>query len=372
MPPARALVCVLLISLLATCVSPQSWEATRLLRDIQAKGGPSELKRTTAQPRREAIAVQGPGRRTTADLYHPGGEARGRIILVHGFTPHGKNDARLVALAESLARVGFLVMTPDLPGSKATRISEADAQRLADALVHLAERDEPGVPKTRPGLFAISYAVGLAVQASAEPRARERLGVLVSLGGFYDTRAVIRFITTGRHRDPLSGAQLDAAPRPASKWLFLAGNAAALKDARDRRLLTRIAWRKLEDPGSRIDDLTAGLSAEGGRVLELIVNDDPVRVDGLIARLPERMRAQMQRLSPSAYDLSHLAGRLILIHGREDRMIPYTQSVAFARAVEQSELFLIPDFSHIDPAGVSLAGRLALIDAAQAVLERRR
>jgi hypothetical protein len=52
-------------------------------------------------------------------------------------------------------------------------------------------------------------------------------------------------------------------------------------------------------------------------------------------------------------------------------MIPYTESVALAAAVPGSQLFLIDGFSHIDSDGVGITGQLQLIDAMQALLERR-
>jgi len=41
---------------------------------------------------------------------------------------------------------------------------------------------------------------------------------------------------------------------------------------------------------------------------------------------------------------------VILLHGRSDNIIPYTESVALARALPpaQVELFLIEGFAHVD------------------------
>jgi hypothetical protein len=45
--------------------------------------------------------------------------------------------------------------------------------------------------------------------------------------------------------------------------------------------------------------------------------------------------------------------------------------MALASAVPGSQLFLIDGFSHIDSDGVGITGQLQLIDAMQALLERR-
>ena len=117
--------------------------------------------------------------------------------------------------------------------------------------------------------------------------------------------------------------------------------------------------------------LARELGPEGRALLALIVNEDPARVPALIAALPEAVQQRIERLSPGHYDLAPLSGKLILVHGRLDPLIPYSESLALARAVPGSEVFLIDDFSHITPRGVTWAGKLQLIDAIQAVLARR-
>jgi len=77
------------------------------------------------------------------------------------------------------------------------------------------------------------------------------------------------------------------------------------------------------------------------------------------------------RFALKGRDLSHLKGRLILIHGSEDTMIPHSESVALANAVPDTELYVIDGFSHIDPTHTPILGQLQLIDAVQAILRRR-
>ena len=83
------------------------------------------------------------------------------------------------------------------------------------------------------------------------------------------------------------------------------------------------------------------------------------------------MRADIQALSLKGRDLSPLAGKLILIHGRADRMIPYTESMALAAAVDGSQLFLVDGFSHVDPDGIPLSGQRMLARAMRTLLARR-
>ena len=268
----------------------------------------------------------------------------GGLVLVPGFTSDGKDDSRLVNLAFSLSRARFLVLVPDLSGPREMRVRLEDSRGIADAALHFAQMDllkgHQGV-----GVVAISYAAGLAILATMESGGRAPIRFLVSIGGYYDTAALATFVTTGRFRQSPGARWQSRDPHPAAKWFFLAGNIDLLLDAGDRRALLAIAERRMDDVNAPIGDLATRLGADGRSMLELLENTDPDRVEALLRELPDSIQTHLQRLSLRNHDLSHLAGRLLLVHGREDSMIPYTESQALASAVPGSQLFLIDGFS---------------------------
>jgi len=367
--PARFFA-VLLLTLLGGCVSPESWEATRLLQDIDAAGGPSELKKTTPAPTRTTLRYTVEGRAGLADLYDPRQPLGGALVLVPGFTEAGKDDRRVVELARSLARARFAVLVPEVPGSRARRVRLEDRRNIADALVFL-RRQRPGIARQGVGVVAVSYAVGLAVLAAQDVEPDAAPDFLVGIGGYYDTAAVVTFATTGRYRLP--GARLWSRGNPleSAKWIFLASNAAVLENPQDRIRLEKLGEDCFRGCDPDATALADDLSAEGRALLALIVNRNPDRVAGLLTALPKSVAARLEALSLSRRDLAFLEDRLILVHGRLDPLIPFSESLTLARAVPGTETFIIDGFSHITPRGVGWAGQLQLVDAIQAVLRRR-
>jgi pimeloyl-ACP methyl ester carboxylesterase len=371
----RATALLLVVLVLGGCVSAESWEATRLLEDIDAGAGPSALKESTPRASRTTEHYEIDGRRGRADLYEPHQSYGGAMVLVPGFTEWGKDDPRVVALARSLARARFLVLVPEVAGSRQLRVRLEDSRAIADAVIQL-RRLRPRAVQHGLGVVAVSYAVGLAILA-ADPAEPETIpDFLIGIGGYFDSTAVITFATTGKFRLPGSAQWRSGEVLPAARWAFLAGSLDLIDAEADRQRLkdlSDVCWRgcdlAAETGGS--DPLAGRLGQQGRALLALIINEDPARVPELLAALPEAMRARLDRMSPSRQDLAHLAGRLILVHGRLDPLIPYSESLALARAVPGSEVFPIDGFSHITPRGVDWAGQLQLIDAIQAVLRRR-
>jgi hypothetical protein len=186
---------------LAGCVSPRGQEAGELLLDIAAGGGPSRLKETTPEPSRLTIRYRRSGSAATADLYQGSAPPQGGVVVVPGLTPDGKDDPRLVAFATSLARARFLVLVPDIPNTRALKVSAADSVSIGDAIEELAQRSATGAER-RVGLVAISYAVGPALLAASRAPAITHVRFIVAIGGYYDIEAAIAFVTTGYYRAP--------------------------------------------------------------------------------------------------------------------------------------------------------------------------
>ena len=354
--PLRALLFLL-------CAPKRMLESTRILRGIQAGDG--------AHPRvqRTTLAYRSRGRSRSGDLYRAD-DPRAGLVLVPGVTLLGKEDPRLIAFAQALARAHFEVLVPDLPGLKNLRVCADDAGTIADALSALSlHRAAQG--NTTVGLIAICYSTGPAMIALLDERIRGVAQFMLAIGGYYDIEAVIGFITTGRYRNPVDGTECHRVPDEYGKWVFAISNADALENEQDRELLDSMARRRLDDDKADISDLASGLSDEGRRVYALLENRDPERVAALIASLPRHVVDEIAKLDLKRRDFSGLEMRFILIHGNDDAIIPETESIALARALPGADVFILNSMRHVDPGPAGFADKLKMLAAIQGLLQER-
>jgi pimeloyl-ACP methyl ester carboxylesterase len=320
---------------------PRAVEAARLLFELATGGAPA----ITPAP----VAWRTAERAYRGDLYGAPDAARAALLLVPGAAEAGKDDPRLVTFARALAAADFLVLVPDLPGPKALQVSSEDIVEIADAAVYLA-----GLPHGRGplGLAAISYGVGPAVLAALDdPRLNQglagRVAFILAIGGYDDLTAVITFFTTGYWRAAPDQPWRLGKPNAYGKWVFVLANAARLDDGNDRARLAAIARRKLADLDADIRPLEAALGPEGRAVMALLDNRDPTRVPALIASLPPRITAEIVALDLAGKDLTPLHAEVLLIHGRDDAIVPYSESVTLARALgPRAHLYLLDSLAH--------------------------
>ena len=343
---SRYLLALLLLSSLLGCASVDygDSEAGLFMEDLATGGRGSRPGDPLALPERTGIEYRAGGRQRRADLYTVSAQPAGAgIVLVPGIAAAGKNDRRLVALARTLARARFTVLVPDIPSFRAYRLRAGDVDEIASAVEHLA--NSPWVAGKPVGIFAVSYAVAPSVLAALRPSIREQVQFLVGIGGYYDLRSTI----TGYFQEPGSGTWQWMTPHPYGRWLFMASNAEFLEAADDRRLVRDLAWSMLDSLGEEYSPwLQPG--PQGQLLLDLMLNEDRGRVAELISRLPARMRQEMAALNPAAHDLSGLNARLILLHGRADSIIPYSESVALAQAAPKGKgrAYVIDGLAHVN------------------------
>jgi hypothetical protein len=325
-----------------------------VLADVAAGDQSSRLKASTPEPRRWTVAAPGAGP-LLGDLYWPGERALAALVLVPGAVEQGKDDPRLVAFARTFARARFAVLVPEIPNLRTQRLSPEDARPVAAAIRYLASCFGPAQQPSI-GIAAISYAAGPALLAALEPSIGDLVGFVFLIGGYYDVEAVLTFFTTGYFRHGPGEPWRHRAPNAYGKWVFVRANAARLTDPADRAVLGEIAARKLENLGAGIADLRARLGPEGRAVMALLDNSDPARVPALIADLPAPIRADLRALDLEQRDFSRAPFELILVHGRDDPIIPSTESQALAAAApaDQVSLYLVDRLSHVElgPAGL--------------------
>jgi hypothetical protein len=321
-----------------------------LISQLAAPLQPGPLTRWTAAPGREGISIPGAGKELAATLFLPSARPRSAgVILVHGVNETGKDDPRIVWVADLMARAGFVVLTPDFTGFKSLTLRASDIDEIAASARFLGGRMPAGRPDSV-GLVAFSYGAGPALVAAAAAAVRDRVRFVVSFGGYYDLANVITFVTTGWYEHRERRGRL--APNPYNRWIFLKYNLDLLTDPVDRAILAQLA--RLQEEGraaAGAGPLASNLTPEGRAVYELMGNRDPERVPVLLRQLPADVTAQIARLSP-ARAMQDVRARLFIVHSDPDEYIPFTESLRLAEAApdpSRVHLAILKSFRHVRP-----------------------
>jgi hypothetical protein len=256
-----------------------------------------------------------------------------------------------VEFAEALTRSGFAVVVPDITALRELRLTPDSVAELSAAVefTRAGPLTAPYLGQDRQlGIGAFSVAAGLAVLAALEPESGHQVDFLLLVGGYYDLTRTLTYLTTGFYAVDQQRRSIE--PNSAGKWVYALSNAGALRRQSDRAILGELARARLADPQADTQHLLVQLGPEGRAVYDFIVNQDPDQVEPLIERLPAAARADIEALDLAERDLSKLDAQLILVHGLDDNIIPFGESIALAEAVSdgRARLYLLRGLQHVD------------------------
>jgi fermentation-respiration switch protein FrsA (DUF1100 family) len=333
----------------AAWLTDRYYEPYLFTSQITAAGSASRLERSTAPPSREPVHYAIEGRSGSADLYLPGeGTPAAAIVLVPGAVPEGKDDKRLVKFAEGLARLQFAVLTPELSDYRELEIRTRQVTEVADAFRYLVTQPHLS-PGGRTGIGAFSFGAGTAILAALEEDLRERVRFIFAVGAYHDLRRTIRYFTTGYFEAEGTAQYLE--PSEYARLVFAYTALDHVNDLNDRATLEAMLDAKVESASADISALASGLGREGQSVYRLLTNTDPDLAYELIDSLPQETRALIDALTLADKGLRGLPARLILVHGKNDPLIPYSETIALSQAVAPSRarVFLIERLlAHVD------------------------
>ncbi|HEU4758396.1 MAG TPA: prolyl oligopeptidase family serine peptidase [Dehalococcoidia bacterium] len=301
----------------------------------------SPLKLVGEEPLREEVWLDVPQGRgeLVADVYRPkDGDRHGAMLISVGAAPHIRDHPGVVRLSKAVARAGMVVMIPQLYYPFEENVLPEDVQGLVDAFgTNIQEivasfqwlRQQPYVDEGRAGIFGASAGGGIALVAAADPRIRDQVAYMASLGTYFDMVDLINAITTESIH--YNGRQEPWDPWLKSVRVLYRSIISYLPQARDRDILTRVF---VDEDASARDDLP-DLSPLGRQIYDAFRARDSDRILAFWGEFSPQDVATLRDISPSSY-VANLHTDLFVITDRSDPFIPYVESRRLRDAASQN------------------------------------
>lgn len=279
---------------------------------------------------------------TRAYVYQPPGAPRGVYLVLPGLHFLGPDDPRLDRFCRVVAAAGHAVVAPFIR-SYSRLLLDPSAFDDARAALALASSLAAELGLGAPALFSISFGSLLALDLAGQP---EPPAAAILFGGYAEFLPTVRFAVTGRTehagqrheltRDPLNSPVVYL---NVLEQLELAGDRAALAAAWLE--MVHRTWGRLElkAPGAR--DPIAHAIAER---LEPALRAPFLRGCGLAPDAIDWLEAGLAR-APGALSfldptpaLDRVRCPVVLVHGRDDDVIPYFESLKLAQRLPRGAL----------------------------------
>jgi pimeloyl-ACP methyl ester carboxylesterase len=248
------------------------------------------------------------------------------LLFASGATPEGRTHPIVLRLGLALARAGYMVAIPELPGVAAGVLTPATLDAAIGSTAELADARQS--LRGRVGLVGVSIGGTLALLAAAQPELAARISIVSCIAPFTDLKRVILLATTGMYRDAKGGLR----PYPVPDELA-AGVA-----------------RSIEEIGA----------ADARATHELLANRDPSRFDDLYDALPKSVHESVETLSPQ-HVIDRILAPVEIATAPRDRYFPVDEQLAIA-ASSRVRVTVTPTLAHAVPrlSGRNIVGAVQL------------
>lgn len=241
------------------------------------------------------------------DLYLPQGAVRAAVVAVHGVTPHGRQESRLVHFARCLAQTGAACAVPTLEGMTACQLNPHDVHGLGQVALAVAHRTGH-----KSSIIGFSFGGSYALVAAARPAVAEQVRFVLAMGAY--------------------ASMVELQDRFAELPAQLPDDPQALDDRIYLHLVFALRHKQALglEPGTveQLERLFPRFCHDASPLEKRQVFDQLLEPLDLLARCdPLRDREAEAALSPAG-NLSGLRAAVSLVHDRNDSMLPASQAEA--------------------------------------------
>lgn len=296
----------------------------------------------TPRPVIERVRYRTSSGEVEADLYRPGnrGPYPGVVVCL-GVVPFGVDHPQVPRLGQALARAGFAALMHWSPAMRDFRLEPSDAGDIAAAYAALLER--PDIDVERSGLLGTCVGGAFALLAAARPEVRERVSFVLAYAAYGSMQTLARDIASASAvRD---GAREAWDVDQLTRHVFVSTVTATLAPEEAARLREACGER---GPVPHLE----GLSEEARAVLPLLCEAGADEAEAALRELPARLRNRLDAMSPLAHLDGLQAPLVVLLHDRDDPVIPVGGSRQLSAALggrDRARYTEFTVFKHLDP-----------------------
>lgn len=289
------------------------------------------------------------GRPIEATLVMPAGvsKATHAWVAIGGVSRMGRFHPQLMRFAGALASSGAAVLVPEVPEWRRLDVTpRVTAPTIRGAIDHLETLDD--VDADRVGLIGFSFGAPQVAIAGSCPDLSRRIAGVVLFGGYCCLRRTLRCQLTGRHE--WDGVEHALEPDPYGRWVVAANHLTDVPGyedatdvaeglfrlaaaASDRRIK---AWEPYHDP--MIREVRAGLPERKRPLFDQLAtpSDEPRPDAAECEALADALAEACRRVEPLLEPMDRLGDVAVptrLIHGRSDRLIPFTEGLRLSEGL---------------------------------------
>ena len=267
------------------------------------------------------------------------------VILYPGASPTSEEHPKLDMLGRLLAQIGFTVYIPRIPPLKKLDVSEINIHWFISFYKWILNVKR--VESKKIIMIGISYGGAIMLRAILELNNKLPLPkTILTYGTYADGQTMLKFLIRGEIT--IDGKTHQVLPQEWGLVVIFYNYLKNLPTDWDSEPLHRAIQLRIEEKMEECDEQVNKLPEFQKNLFASIFQRNLTpEIKKLAQSMIERESQSLKNLSPSNW-ANQIQKKVFIIHGANDSMVPFTESIQLAEILPNSELFISHLYEHTE------------------------
>ena len=263
------------------------------------------------------------------------------IILFHGASPYGEEHPSMINLALALANCGIKIYIPRIPQLMKLEINKKSAELIAHfySFIKFKNPSKNIVPA------GISFGGGLLMKAMFHDNLKEIMPKsILTYGTYYSLETSINFLISGKIIH--NGVEEFVKPNDWGLIVLFHNYLSAINVGFNTLQMQKVLNLRVNNKVTESEIERQSLPDLQNQILEDIFNSNQTEeIKRMTDLMIKEYKLEMEDISPSKI-CNKIDYKVFLMHGANDSMVPYTESIKLHENIKNSSLFLSGLYEH--------------------------
>lgn len=265
------------------------------------------------------------------------------VILYPGASPLAENHPKMDMLARLLAKLEFKVYIPRIPPLKSLDLSSKNVEWFISFYKWILDIKKHPSKK----IFMVGISFGGAIMLKAIHKTTNKIPhpkTILTYGTYSNSESMLKFLIDGK----ITTQNQTYETKP-HEWGLIVLFHNFLKNIQtkwDSKDLEYALELKVKEQNEECNKFVEDLPKLQKHIFSSIVNSNVTpEVKNLAEQIVDHHRNHMDELSPR-YWAENIKNKIFILHGANDTMVPFTESIQLAKFLPNTELLISHLYEH--------------------------
>ena len=280
---------------------------------------------------------------TPLRIYYSSKNTKKTIIIFLGASPDGEKHKAVNLLAKNLASLGYNVFIPRIPPLKQLNISNENIEWMTHIYKLIQSRDDVNADNIIG--FGISYGGGMLLKASLEKEFQANpLKSIYLYGAGCNAKTILNFITNGEFS--VNGDVKKITPHDWGLTVFFHHFIDEIDFGFDNKKIKEVIQLRVNGQKEESNKKMKLLNLQEFNIAHAITTGKINKeVQDIVSEILKNKAEYIKDLSCKRV-CDSVETKVFILHGANDNMIPYTESIQLDQLLPNSELLISYLFEH--------------------------